>query len=1112
MGLCGGLFVGGRFVWGGLFGVGVGLFVCVVVLFGCCVGGPLAAPVLAPAPAPAWEVTDVASPSVLPGVVGKQGKYVAVVENVGGASSSGGFTVKAQIPAGFSVTGLAGEPSPEVCSEASGEVSCTFSEAVVPSGFVVMRVLFEVTGSVSSVSSVASVSGGGAAEVSSEADMRLGVGHEVGPAGIAQFRFDVTGPAGEAVTQAGGHPNFLTTSVLFNNVYDQETKEPAKPVQPVKDLAFYLPLGMLGDPAVTEPCPASLVEVEGENTGCPPSSRVGSILPMILDLVTTDSPDPTHVRGIYSVTPEHGFAAEFAFASNHYTFDFYASVVRRNGVYTLRVETPGIVKIAFLIGLIATFYGAIKESFISDGEPVTFERGSFLTDPMDCQEDAAEREASVASNTWEDPDPTLPFTGSAPGFASIEGCGLLGFSSGLSVKPQTTQADSPSGYEVGLEVPQAPNDASGLGTPPARDVSVTLPEGTAISPSSANGLEACQETGPDGINIEGAESEEIGVEGMERPAAGHCPAASQIGTVTASTPLLHEPLPGKLFIAEPQCGGAGQAGCSEEDARDGRLFAMYLELNAPVTGIIIKLKGTASVDPQSGQITVTFDDNPQFPFSKLTVATTQGARAPLANSQACGAATSSAEVTPWSAPATQAATPSDYFNVDWDGAGGACPGSAPFAPSFTAGTTTPLAAATSPFTFTLKREDREQNIASLSSTLPEGLLAYISKVTRCSEPQASQDSLSACPAASQIGTTTVAVGSGSDPYYVTGKVFFTGPYDGAPFGLSVVVPAVAGPFNLGDVLVRVALFVDPHTARVTAVSGPLPRILDGVPLRIRTLNVTLENREFVLNPTSCSPASVTGTVYSTTGATASVSSPFAVAGCKNLAFAPALSASTTAKSTKVNGTQVKVKIAYPASGQANIAKVVLSFPKKLPVRIETLRQACRAATFEANPAACPADSAVGSAMVHTPILAQPLKGPAYLVSYGSAKFPDVVFVLQGEGVTLEVDGQSFVSSSGVLKVTFSSVPDAPFSSFETVLPAKRYSQFTSVRSTGKAQASQCGENMIAPVQMTAYNGAEITKNVKLQITGCKHTKKSGSHRTNRRKTKKTGKHKQVAHK
>jgi hypothetical protein len=903
---------------------------------------------------------------------------------------------------------------------------------------------------------------------------------------------NATGPAGEPVTQAAAHPEFLTTSMLFYNHDVENLGDVVRPVEAIRDLSFYLPMGLLGDPAVAEPCPVSLVETRLESSGCPPSSRVGTVLPMILGNVFANSSDATHAHGIYSVTPEKGYAAEFAFASNHYTFFLYANVVRRDGTYMLRVTTPGVPLVAGLLGLVATFNGDIEEHFIAGASEVSFDRGAFLTDPSVCGSEP--RDSEVEYNTWENPEPVVP---NAPvvsqTFSSITGCELLGFSASLSVRPETTRVDSPSGYEVGLGVPQAPNGGTGLGTPPVRDVSVTLPEGTTISPSSANGLQACQETGPDGIDIEGAGSEEVAADGLQVPVVGHCPLASQIGSVSASTPLLREELKGKLFLAAPQCGAAGQAECTPEDAEDGKLFGLYLELEGPNSGVVIKLHGSAMVNAGTGRIEASFDENPQLPFSELTVSTRQGPRAPLANSQVCGSsAVSSATVVPWSSPSTPSATPQDFFALDADGSGGACPASTPFAPSFAAGTTSPVAAQTSPFGVTLKREDGEQNIQSISTTLPEGLLADVAKATECPEPAASQASLSACPAASEIGTTTVGVGPGSDPYYVTGKVFFTGPYSGAPFGLSVVVPAVAGPFNLGNVLVRVALFVDRTTAQATAVSGPLPQVLDGVPLRIRTLNVTLEDREFVLNPTSCAPASITGTVYSTTGASTGVSSPFAAAGCRSLAFKPAVSASTEAKSTKLDGTGVSVKIAYPAAGQANIAKVVLSFPKKLPVRLETLRQACRATTFETNPAACPPASRVGTALVHTPILAQPLVGPAYLVSYGSAQFPDVVFVLQGEGVTLQVNGESFVSHSGVLKVTFGSVPDAPFSSFETMLPSGPYSQFTSIKSTGKASASQCGENLIAPVTMTAHNGAQITEDAKVKITGCKSPgKKTG---------------------
>jgi hypothetical protein len=1047
--------------------------------------------------APSLRVTTQASPSVLPAGLGKKGRYSIIIENVGGASTEGEITLKDVLPSRFTTYlavhvepeyGPHGEPA--VCHGTTGEIKCGIPGPLVPGGFAVVTIYVEVTGSTGSLANVASVSGGNSQAATSETSI-----HEAGEAGaveagtpgVSQFKFEATGPAGEPYVQAGGHPQFLTTSLLLNNMYNEKSSgEAVKPLQDVKDLAFYLPLGLLGDAVVTEPCPVSLVEVKYEVSGCPPSSRIGTILPMILSTVNADSPDPTHEYGIYNVTPEKGFAAEFAFSELSITFFVYATVVHHDGQYMIRVATPGLPPGSHLYGLIASFDGDLSEHYLVGGEEFTLDRGAFMTTPSDCEESAEARQATVAANTWENPSAELPITKSVTAFPVLEGCEKLQFSPRVSVKPETTQADEPSGYEVGLEVPQAPNGGLGLGTPPVKNVSLTLPLGTTISPSSAHGLLACQETGPEGININGPESEFVGVDGLEHVAAGHCPEASQIATVTASTPLLHEELSGHLFLASPNCGGAGQAACTEADAKNGELFRLYLEMEAPGSGVVIKLEGTASVEPGTGQITAVFDEGPQFPFSELSVAMKRGPRAPLANPQTCGEAASSSLVSPWSEPQTAAVRSSSAFTVDWNGAGGPCPAASPFAPGFAAGTTSPTAGATSPFTLTVKREDREQNIQSLSTSLPEGLLADVAKVTKCPEPQASQDSLEACPSSSQIGTTTVSVGSGSEPYFVTGKVFFTGPYNGAPFGLSVVVPAVAGPFNLGDVLVRVALYVDPHTSQVTALSGPLPQQLDGVPLRIRTLNVTLTNPEFVLNPTSCTELSITAAIHSTTGTTTNTTTPYSAEGCKHLAFAPVVSGSTDARSTKADGTGVDVKISYPStSGQADVSKVVLGFPSQLPVRLSTLQQACRAVVFEANPAGCPAGSNIGTATVHTPILSQPLAGPAYLVSYGSAKFPDVVFVLQGEGVRLDVDGHSFVSDKGVLKVTFESVPDAPFSSFETVLPAGPYSQFTASKSSTQAVSSQCGEELLAPATMTAYNGLQVTQNAKLQVTGCK---------------------------
>lgn len=1048
----------------------------------------------AASPAPAWQITSAPLPSVLsPGQ--KEGRYQIAIENIGGAPTSGPITITDELPAGLSAKHLILEPgdAEEECSMTVSAVSCTLneSESVVPSGFIALVVQFNAavpvgTGPLSSgpLRNRVTVSGGEAATAStSEPAMEVGAHeHETGPPGVAQFGFEATGPAGEMVKQAGAHPTFLTTRLLLNDVFDESVLESIKPVQAPKDLVFYLPLGMLGDPAVTDPCPASLVQLRGERSGCPVASRVGTVLPMVAQGIAAPTEDPTHEHGLYSMEPEHGYAAEFAFGSNGITFFEYASVVRHDGAYMLRVAVPGVPIFASLVGLVATFYGDISEPVVVGSKTIAYDRGAFITDPMNCLEPGEARQATFEMSTWVQPASWLKQ--SAPAFTELEGCGLLAFSSSMSVVPETTQAEAPSGYTLGLSFPQSPNSGSGLGTPPAKDVKIQLPAGTSISPSAANGLEACQETGPQGINIEGSESEAPGPDGLLQPVAGHCPAASRLANVQATTPLLREGnLSGQLFLAAPKCGGLGQSPCGPADAENGNLYSLFLELEDPNAGVIIKLAGKAEVNAETGQITAEFDENPQFPINKLTVEMKHGPQAPLANPRTCGAATAQATITSWAEPYTPESKSSDFFPVDWNGAGGACPATAPFAPTLTVGTTSEQAGSTSPFTLTLERKDREQNPLTLTTTLPEGLLAKVSKVAKCPEPQASAAPLTGCPAESLIGTVTAAVGSGADPYNVTGKVYFTGPYNGAPFGLSVVVPAVAGPFNLGNVIVRVALYVNPHTAQVTAVSGEIPQMLDGVPLRMRRLSVTLNAHEFVLNPTSCAPLSITGEVKAAEGANAAISAPFSATGCKDLPFKPSTSISTEARSTKPEGTGVTLKIALPG-GDANVAKTVIGFPTKLPVRLETLRKACLAATFAANPAGCPSASRIGSVTVDTPILSQPLVGPAYLVSYGSSKFPNVVFVLQAEGVTLDVEGESFVSSSGALKVTVPAVPDAPFSTFEAVLPSGPTSQFTSAKSSTQAVSSQCGESMVAPVTMVGQNGAETSEDVKVQISGC----------------------------
>ena len=1052
------------------------------------------------ATAPSWQVTDVGIPTVLPAGLGKTVRYDVVAENVGGAATSSTYTIKDDVPAGISVTEVHSQPSAGSCETVGREVTCSYTEPVAPGGFVVMTVFGVVSGSTAGgLADVGSVSGGGAPAASSEAVMRAGAKGEKGPGGISEFKMTATGPTGEPVTQAGGHPQFLTTSVLLNNQYIEGAFEPIKPVEAVKDIVFYLPLGMLGNTTVANYCPPAIVETREGATGCPPSSEVGSILPLILSSATANQPNVTHEAGIFNLAPEQGYAAEFAFASNNYTFNIYANVVYHDGAYMIRVATPGLPTIAALIGLVSTFNGDLSEKYTQDGTEDTLDRGAFLTNPSDCGEGQQAREASVATDRWERPG--VVQSRSSLVFPALEGCGLLSFSSALSAGPDprvagdSTAADEPSGYKVSLEVPQAPSGALSLGTPPYEGVNFTFPLGTSLSPGAANGLTACAASGPQGIDFptgEGVpgppgtpagEGEEEAADGLPQPVAGHCPASSQVGSVSAVSPVLpagRQELKGHLYLAEPGCGNAAHPNaCTPQDAADGNLYRLYLELEQAQSGVVIKLAGKALVNPGTGQITSVFEDTPQFPVGDLTLETTGGPRAGMANPQTCGTATTTGAITPWSGGVPS--EPAGSFQVN-EGCG-----AQGFAPSLTAGTTNSQAGAFSPFTLTLKREDREQDIGSLSTTLPAGLLAAVSKVAQCPEPQASQGT---CSEASRVGSATVGIGAGSEPFYQSGQVYFTGPYNGAPFGLSIVTPAVAGPFNLGTVVTRVALSINPVTAQVTARtdgSGPyaIPRIIDGVPLRIRTVNVTLNNPAFTFNPTSCAKQSILGTAYSTQGTPASISAPFEATGCQGLAFKPVLKASTQAQASKANGTSLVVKITSGA-GQANIGKVDLQLPKQLSSRLTTLQKACTEAQFNANPAGCPEASFIGTAKAITPVLNVPLAGPAILVSHGGAAFPDVVFVLQGEGVRIDLDGGTQIKG----KVTYSrfeTVPDAPISSFETTLPAGPHSVLgTNVPE--KDRYNLCGQKLTMPTTITGQNGAVINQDTAVSITGCPKVK------------------------
>jgi hypothetical protein len=1049
----------------------------------CCACGSLVSSAAANATqSPVWRVSALATPtSFLNADTPRCQKayydcdgYSAVITNIGDKSSSGPIRITLSMtPSGptgvfLNSTGgaeLVGEGGVTPCAVVlESEVTCESSTAVRPGGVLGMRARVRLGSGLSGMATGKfTVEGGGAATADGEASAPIDT--NVTP-GIDDFRFEALNDEGREDTQAGDHPAMLLDEVGVSSVLEkdpqQEQVQPLMGIEEPRSIAVETPVGFLGDPQVTPTCaPSALVEGEYESR-CPTDTQIGGFAFVGFgQLEINRTAGAGGLYPIYNLTSEKGYPAEFGINYKDHPVILYASVVWRDGIYKLRVMAPSIPRLSRSVWLMTEFFGQPRSE-------------AFLTNSMDCAQGSTGANAEVLS--WTDPE--HPTTKSAAVGDRVEGCGLLQFAPSLEVSSESTRADEPTGYAVKLRTPEPLNQSPVLATPELKRVTVQMPLGTTLSPSAAYGLTGCQPQGPEGIDIG---DEYVGEDNMEHLEAGHCPSSSRIGTAEIRTPLLSAPLVGSVFLREPECGVGGAPVCSQADAEDGKLLGLYVEVAG--SGAILKLEGTATVNTHTGQVTTTFANNPQFPASEITIDLNGGPDASLTNPQSCGVATSTSEVEPWSAPFTSTATPTSSFSVDWDGKGGACPGTPPFAPTLAAGTTSSMAGGYSPFTLTLRREDREQNILSLTNTLPPGLLAAVSHVAQCPEPEASSV-LGGCPAASKVGTTTVAVGSGSHPYYVTGEVFFTGPYDDAPFGLSVLVPASAGPFNLGNVVVRVALFVNPNTAQVTAVSSELPQMIDGVPLQTRVIAITLNAPRFTLNPTNCTPMNIDTSVNSTLGDVADVSAPFTATGCKNLPFTPKFTASTAGKASKADGTSLTVRVASGA-GQANIGKVAVALPKQLPSRLTTLQQACISKVFESNPAACPTASAVGMATAVTPILAHPLIGPAYLVSHGGVAFPDLEVVLQGEGIKLVLDGKTDIKN-GITSSAFNAVPDAPIDTFTLTLPAGPYSLLGTNLPVG-AKYSLCGQGLAMPTTITGQNGAVIKQSTQITAGGCKPT-------------------------
>jgi hypothetical protein len=1078
-----------------------------------------------------WQLSSGARPSYLPSQPGETGEIVVLAENLGdapvdGGSATGGPVVLADVlPSGLEGIEIGGSsPDPEdsfgkargvPCSLTT--VSCTFTGVLPSYGLLEVRIKVRVReGAQSGEQNRVSVSGGGAPAASLARPVVLS--SEPTPFGVEDFsnRFEEEG--GALDTRAGSHPFQMTTTVAINQGPDSEPahleagfKPAVEPAGLAKDVFTKFPVGFIGDPTPVPTC--SILQflafrVGGkagdnqEDNRCPAESAVGVATVRFWEPILFHYADFT--VPLFELEPEFGEPARFGFAIPIGDVPVVLDASLRSGPgegsipgqgedYGINVDATNITQTTGLLSATVTVWGTPGDprhdndrgwSCLFEGlgaipsnhgpcvHPENKRPPALLTTPTTC---GAPLGDSVEVDSWAQPGVFSDYLPSEPSPAFV-GCNRLAFSPSVQASPTTSSASSPSGLDVNLDFhDEGLTNSEGLTQSRLKDTTVTLPPGLTVNPSSGVGLSGCT-------------TEDFGRELLASAPGAGCPDSSKLGTVEITTPVLSSPIHGSLFIAQPY------------ENQFGSLLALYIVARNPETGIFIKLAGRVTPNPVTGQLVTTFANNPQLPFSHFNFHFREGSQAPLVTPPTCGTYTTLAQLTPWSEPLA-ALTDSSSFGITGGVGGSACPsgGVAPFHPGISSGTVNNNAGTYSPLYLDLTRTDAEQEISGFSTSLPSGLTGNLSGIPFCSEAAIEvarhksgkqEEAEPSCPAASQIGHTLVGTGVGAVLAYVPGKIYLAGPFHGAPFSLVAVTSAVVGPFDLGTVVLRFGLNIDPYTARVSASptsSEPIPTIIDGIVTHVRDIRVYIErpgNAPFTLNPTSCDPTAIGSTLTANEGGSATVASPFQAASCASLKFAPKFAVSTSGKTSKADGASLHVALTYPSAPQgtyANIAKVKVELPKQLPSRLTTLQKACTAAQFEANPAGCPSPSAIGTAKAVVPNIPEPLVGPVYFVSHGGEAFPSLEVVLQGYGVKVVLVGSTFISKAGITSTTFKTVPDNPVSSFELTLPEGKYSALA-------ANGSLCSQKLTMPSDFTGQNGMEADYKTVVSVTGCAKAK------------------------
>jgi hypothetical protein len=1061
------------------------------------------------APAPALYLTSLATPTAfIPEDSAGNYTYDLRIANLGAAPTDGSDIVLADsLPAGLTVSGVnmalrsikpgtsggVFDYGPEACqTEASGgveTVTCTLSEtlpeaeepATLQPGEERRVVIHLTPGALvegETLTNHVEAQGGGAPpvaiDVDNEAATLIEGEPQPAPAGLSFFNARLTGLDGQPVGQAASHPYQLS----FGFAVHTKTPPPGSEALFVpaggdlRNISGVLPPGLIGNPTAASPCTAQQFNTSHQvnlskggltsfyfANDCPESSAVGMVLVQQIEGEAGVLPIP-----LYNLVPPPGMPAQLGMQILGVPF-YIDAEVRPDHRYRIFAAQRNLSQVKRLTAATVVIWGTPAdphhdplrgeclnqlEAFgISRCEaPAEIEEKPFLRLPTNCAEPL---DIGIGVDTW-----SAVSYGESDDRPAPVGCNQVPFEPRLEARPSTDVADSPAGLHADLHIPQAEyENPEGLGQADLRKTVVILPEGLVLNPSSANGLDACSEA-------------QIGYLGKSEGAdsfsdeAASCPPAARIGTVEVDTPLIDHPLPGSVYVAMPG------------ENPFNSLLAIYIAVHDPRTGVVVKLAGHVEPDPATGRLTTIFEETPQTPFEDFRLDFFGGAGAALRTPAVCGNYATDSVMTPWSAPESGAPVSwSDPYAITKAPGGGACPTSPaalPNAPSFHAGTVAPIAAAFSPLVMSLKREDGSQEFSQLTLTPPPGLLGRLAGIPYC--PEAALAAAAAksgkaekanpsCPAASQVGTVTVGAGAGPAPYYTTGRAYLTGPYKGAPLSLAIITPATAGPYDLGTVVVRTALHVDPETAGITAVSDIIPHILQGIPLDVRSIAVRIDRPQFTLNPTNCDPLSFGGRLQSTLGQSAALSDRFQVGECGALGFKPKLSLRLFGKTNRGAHPALRAVLAMPA-GNANIASTSVALPHSEFLEQAHIRTICTRVQFAAKE--CPAGSIYGHVTATSPLVDYPLEGPVYLRS-SSHKLPDLVLALHGPpSQPVEIDAVGRVDSvRGGIRTRFEAVPDAPLSKLVLEMQGGAKGLLVNSRDV-------CASANRARIKLTAQNG------------------------------------------